>query len=84
MTDGGGQLPDLVAPLGVLAEIDEVGIKLAAIRASLLLTAVWMLNVAPRGRVYGLADYAAMLVAAGFDVPTRLEDGPWLQSRPVT
>jgi len=47
------------------------------------LTAVWMLNVAPRGRVYGVDDYAAMLAAAGFDAPTPLEGASWLLARPL-
>jgi ubiquinone/menaquinone biosynthesis C-methylase UbiE len=47
------------------------------------LTAVWMLNVAPRGRVYEVADYARMLADAGFDAPTRVGGASWLSARPV-
>lgn len=46
------------------------------------LTAVWMLNVAPRGRVYALDDYSAMVTEAGFEAPARVEGTPWLHARP--
>jgi len=44
------------------------------------LVAAWVFNVAPRGRIYALADYAAMLGEAGFGPARRLEDTSWLQA----
>jgi 2-polyprenyl-3-methyl-5-hydroxy-6-metoxy-1,4-benzoquinol methylase len=44
------------------------------------LDAVWLFNVARRGRVYTLEEYAAMLAEAGFGPARRLEGTPWLQA----
>jgi 2-polyprenyl-3-methyl-5-hydroxy-6-metoxy-1,4-benzoquinol methylase len=44
------------------------------------LMAVWLFNVARRGRVYTLEEYAAMLAEAGFGPARRLEGTPWLQA----
>ena len=44
------------------------------------LAAVWLFNVARRGRVYTLEEYAAMLAEAGFGPARRLEGTPWLQA----
>ena len=44
------------------------------------LTAVWLFNVARRGRVYTFEEYAAMLAEAGFGPARRLEGAPWLQA----
>ena len=43
-------------------------------------TAVWLFNVARRGRLYTLEEYAAMLAEAGFGPVRRLEGTPWLQA----
>lgn len=48
------------------------------------LTAVWMLNVAPRGRVYTLDEYSDMVTEAGFEKLSRLEGTPWLYARPLS
>jgi 2-polyprenyl-3-methyl-5-hydroxy-6-metoxy-1,4-benzoquinol methylase len=44
------------------------------------LDAVWLFNVACRGRVYTFEEYGAMLTEAGFGPARRLEDTPWLQA----
>jgi len=44
------------------------------------LTAVWLFNVARRGRVYTFEEYAAMLAEAGFGPARRLEGAPWLHA----
>lgn len=44
------------------------------------LDAVWLFNVARRGRVYTLEEYGAMLTEAGFGPVRRLEDTPWLHA----
>ena len=44
------------------------------------LTAVWLFNVARRGRVYTFEEYAAMLAEAGFGPARRLDGTPWLQA----
>jgi 2-polyprenyl-3-methyl-5-hydroxy-6-metoxy-1,4-benzoquinol methylase len=44
------------------------------------LVAVLLFNVARRGRVYTLEEYAAMLAEAGFGPASRLEGKPWLQA----
>jgi ubiquinone/menaquinone biosynthesis C-methylase UbiE len=44
------------------------------------LMAVWLFNVARRGRFYTFEEYAAMLTEAGFGPARRLEGTPWLQA----
>jgi hypothetical protein len=44
------------------------------------LWAVWLFNVARRGRFYTFEEYAAMLAKAGFGLARRLEGAPWLQA----
>jgi ubiquinone/menaquinone biosynthesis C-methylase UbiE len=44
------------------------------------LMAVWLFNVARRGRFYTFEEYAAMLTDAGFRPARRLEGTPWLQA----
>jgi SAM-dependent methyltransferase len=44
------------------------------------LDAVWLYNVARRGRVYTLEEYGAMLAEAGFGPARRLEGTPWFQA----
>lgn len=44
------------------------------------LTAVWLFNVARRGRMYTFEEYAAMLAEAGFGPARRLDGAPWLQA----
>jgi ubiquinone/menaquinone biosynthesis C-methylase UbiE len=44
------------------------------------LAAVTLFNVARRGRVYTLEEYAVMLTEAGFGPTRRLEGTPWLQA----
>jgi ubiquinone/menaquinone biosynthesis C-methylase UbiE len=48
------------------------------------LTAVWLFNVARRGRVYTFEEYTAMLAEAGFGPTRRLEGAPWLQAERST
>ncbi len=47
------------------------------------LDAVWLFNVARRGRVYTLEEYAAMLAESGFGPVRRLADTPWLQAERI-
>lgn len=47
------------------------------------LTAVWMLNVTPRGRLYTGDDYDAMVRAAGFGPLERPVRSSWFVTRPV-
>ncbi len=44
------------------------------------LVAAWVYNVAPRGRIYAIADYNAMLCEAGFGPARRLEGTSWFQA----
>jgi ubiquinone/menaquinone biosynthesis C-methylase UbiE len=44
------------------------------------LAAVTLFNMARRGRVYTLEEYAAMLTEAGFGPARRLEGTPWFQA----
>jgi ubiquinone/menaquinone biosynthesis C-methylase UbiE len=44
------------------------------------LVAAWVFNVAPRGRIYSLAEYGAMLSEAGFGPARRLEWTSWFQA----
>ncbi|MGA2514545.1 MAG: class I SAM-dependent methyltransferase [Candidatus Limnocylindrales bacterium] len=44
------------------------------------LWAVWLFNVARRGRFYTFEEYAALLAEAGFGPARRLEGAPWLQA----
>jgi len=46
----------------------------------LYLVAAWVFNVAPRGRIYTLAEYGAMLSEAGFGPARRLEGTSWFQA----
>lgn len=45
------------------------------------LTAVWMLNVSPRGRVYTIDEYSEAVAAAGFQELSRIGETPWLCAR---
>jgi 2-polyprenyl-3-methyl-5-hydroxy-6-metoxy-1,4-benzoquinol methylase len=44
------------------------------------LVAAWVFNIAPRGRIYTLAEYGAMLGDAGFGPARRLDGTLWFQA----
>lgn len=70
----------LLTPAGRVVICEVFGQTRDYSDADQYLTAVWVFNVAPKGRIYTLAEYAAMLGEAGFRQPRRLEGAPWLQA----
>jgi SAM-dependent methyltransferase len=45
------------------------------------LIGAWVFHIAPRGRIYSLADFDAMLHEAGFGPARRLADTTWLEAK---
>jgi len=70
----------LLAPSGRVVILEVLPTPGAFDEPGQYLTAVWLFNVAPRGRLYTFEEYAAMLAEAGFGPARRLEGAPWLQA----
>jgi ubiquinone/menaquinone biosynthesis C-methylase UbiE len=74
------QLHRLLAPSGRIVIREVFSTPGVFDDPSPYLDAVWLYNVARRGRVYTFEEYASMLAEAGFGSARRLEGTPWLQA----
>jgi len=74
------QVHRLLAPSGRIVVLEVLPTPGVFDNPGPYLTAVWLFNVARRGRVYTFEEYATMLSEAGFRPARRLEGTPWLQA----